>query len=47
MIKPEYRVPSMAEIREIPWNGFNVVSTFAGCGEGTLTRRYPASDVQG
>jgi DNA (cytosine-5)-methyltransferase 1 len=30
--KPEYRVPTMAEIGEMPWNGYNVVSTFAGCG---------------
>lgn len=30
--KPTYRVPSMAEIREIPWNGFNAISTFSGCG---------------
>jgi DNA (cytosine-5)-methyltransferase 1 len=30
--KPEYRVPSMDEIRALPWNGFNAVSTFSGCG---------------
>lgn len=30
--KPAYRVPLLAEIREIPWNGLNVVSAFAGCG---------------
>lgn len=30
--KPPYLVPSMKEIADIPWNGFNVVSTFAGCG---------------
>lgn len=30
--KPPYRVPLMAEIREMPWNGFNVISTFAGGG---------------
>lgn len=30
--KPAYRVPSMAEIAALPWNGFNVISTFAGCG---------------
>lgn len=30
--KPPYRVPTMAEIREIPWNGFNAVSTFSGGG---------------
>lgn len=30
--KPEYRVPTMAEIGAMPWNGYSVVSTFAGCG---------------
>lgn len=30
--KPPYRVPTMDEIRSIPWNGFKVVSTFSGCG---------------
>lgn len=28
----EYRVPSMKEIQELPWNGYNVVSTFSGGG---------------
>lgn len=32
MNKPDYRVPSMKEIKKIPWNGYNVVSTFAGGG---------------
>jgi len=30
--KPPYKVPSMAEIREIPWNGLKVASTFSGAG---------------
>jgi DNA (cytosine-5)-methyltransferase 1 len=30
--KPPYRVPTMAEIRDRPWNGYTVCSTFAGCG---------------
>lgn len=30
--KPPYRVPSMAEIRALPWNGLTVASTFAGGG---------------
>ena len=30
--KPPYRVPLMSEIAGLPWNGFNVVSTFAGGG---------------
>lgn len=32
MGKPEYRVPSMEEIRSLPWNGFNAISTFSGGG---------------
>jgi DNA (cytosine-5)-methyltransferase 1 len=32
MTKPPYRVPLMSEVAALPWNGFNVVSTFAGCG---------------
>lgn len=34
--KPVYRVPSMTEIAALPWNGFNVVSTFSGCGGSSL-----------
>jgi len=30
--KPPYRVPLLSEIREVPWNGLTVVSTFAGAG---------------
>ncbi|MEE9923990.1 MAG: DNA cytosine methyltransferase [Brucella anthropi] len=30
--KPPYRVPLMSEVAAMPWNGFNVISTFAGCG---------------
>lgn len=30
--KPPYRVPSMAEIRALPWNGFRAASTFSGGG---------------
>jgi DNA (cytosine-5)-methyltransferase 1 len=30
--KPVYRVPSMAEVRAIPWNGYNAISTFSGGG---------------
>ena len=36
MNKPPYRVPSMEEIAAIPWNGYNVVSTFSGCGGSSL-----------
>jgi len=31
-MKPQYQVPSMKEIRAIPWNGFTCASTFSGCG---------------
>lgn len=37
--KPIYRVPLMKEIEEIPWNGFNVVSTFSGTGGSCLGYR--------
>jgi len=30
--KPPYRVPLMAEIVALPWNGLKVASTFSGCG---------------
>lgn len=36
---PSYRVPSMAEIEAIPWNGYNVVSTFSGAGGSCLGYR--------
>lgn len=31
-MKPDYKVPTMAQIAEIPLNGYKVVSTFSGCG---------------
>ena len=34
--KPPYRVPAMAEIREIPWCGYRVVSSFSGAGGSCL-----------
>jgi len=37
--KPRYRVPSMEEIRAIPWNGYNAVSTFSGGGGSSLGYR--------
>jgi DNA (cytosine-5)-methyltransferase 1 len=37
--KPPYRVPSMAEINALPWNGFKVASTFSGCGGSCLGYR--------
>lgn len=38
-LKPKYSVPSMSEIEKIPWNGFNVVSTFSGTGGSCLGYR--------
>lgn len=32
----DYKVPSMKEISELPWNGFNVISTFSGGGGSCL-----------
>jgi DNA (cytosine-5)-methyltransferase 1 len=32
MNKPVYQVPTMDDIRAIPWNGFNAISTFSGGG---------------
>lgn len=37
--KPPYKVPSMKEIEAIEWNGYNVVSTFSGCGGSCLGYR--------
>lgn len=34
--KPPYRVPSMQDIKTIPWNGRSVVSTFSGAGGSCL-----------
>ena len=36
MSKPAYRVPLMSEIADLPWNGFNAISTFSGCGGSSL-----------
>jgi DNA (cytosine-5)-methyltransferase 1 len=35
-MKSPYRVPLMSEIEKVPWNGYNVVSTFSGCGGSCL-----------
>lgn len=37
--KLPYRVPTMEEVRAVPWNGFTVASTFAGCGGSSLGYR--------
>jgi DNA (cytosine-5)-methyltransferase 1 len=39
MNKPIYKVPSMREIESLPWNGFNAISTFSGCGGSCLGYR--------
>lgn len=38
-MKPEYQVPSMEEIKAIPWNGYTVISTFSGAGGSSLGYR--------
>ena len=43
--KPDYRVPSMAEVAAIPWNGFKVASTFSGCGGSCLGYRMAGFKV--
>jgi DNA (cytosine-5)-methyltransferase 1 len=37
--KPPYHVPSMQEIAQTPWNGFNAISTFSGTGGSCLGYR--------
>lgn len=39
MKKPSYRIPSMKEIEQIPFNGLTVVSTFSGAGGSCLGYR--------
>lgn len=43
--KPPYRVPSMQEIRSIPWNGLTVASTFSGAGRSCLGYRMAGFKV--
>lgn len=43
--KPSYRVPSMAEIAALPWNGFTVASTFSGAGGSCLGYRMAGFKV--
>lgn len=44
--KPPYKVLSMQEIAELPWNGYNVVSTFSGCGGSCLGYRMAGYKVR-
>lgn len=46
MNKPFYRVPSMKEIESLPWNGYNVVSTFSGTGGSCLGYRMAGYKVR-
>lgn len=45
MKKPSYKVPLMKEIMRIKPNGFNVVSTFSGCGGSCLGYRMAGFSV--
>jgi DNA (cytosine-5)-methyltransferase 1 len=45
MTKPPYRVPSMDEIRNVPWNGLKVASTFAGGGGSSTGYRMAGCKV--
>jgi len=45
MIKPPYRVPSMAEIAAIPLTGYRVASTFSGAGGSSLGYRMAGFKV--
>jgi DNA (cytosine-5)-methyltransferase 1 len=45
MTKPPYRVPTMAEIRALPWNGLKVASTFAGGGGSSTGYRMAGCKV--
>ncbi|OQB34590.1 MAG: Modification methylase BspRI [Candidatus Hydrogenedentes bacterium ADurb.Bin179] len=38
-MKVPYTIPSMDEVRAIPWNGYTVASTFSGCGGSSLGYR--------
>ncbi len=45
MNKPPFSIPSMADIRALPWNGFTVASTFSGCGGSSLGYRMAGFKV--
>jgi site-specific DNA-cytosine methylase len=44
-MKPPYRVPTMDEIRAIPWNGLKVASTFAGGGGSSTGYRMAGCEI--
>lgn len=43
--KPPYRIPSMVEINDIPYNGYTVASTFSGGGGSCLGYRWAGFKV--
>ena len=46
MNKPPYKVPDMTEIEALPWNGYNVISTFSGAGGSCLGYRMAGFKVR-
>jgi DNA (cytosine-5)-methyltransferase 1 len=44
--RPPYRVPTLAEINALPWNGLNVISTFAGGGGSSLGYRMAGYKIR-
>lgn len=44
-MKPPYRIPSMKEVVDTPWNGMTVASTFSGCGGSSLGYRMAGFKV--
>lgn len=45
VVKPPYQLPTMAEIRALPWNGLVVASTFSGAGGSCLGYRMAGCRV--
>ena len=43
--KPPYRIPTMAEVNAVPWNGLRVASTFSGAGGSCLGYRMAGFKV--
>jgi DNA (cytosine-5)-methyltransferase 1 len=43
--KPVYAIPTMHEIAQIPWNGYNVASLFSGCGGSSLGYKFAGFHV--
>jgi len=43
--KPPYQLPSMADIEQVPWNGFRAISTFSGAGGSCLGLRMAGFKV--